>query len=130
MALTDPILGAIYGYAPYSRATPIIYGSLMINVLIGRAFAKGNNPARFGVAALLCSSQFFVITNFSVWAMGHLYPHTWAGLTTCYIAALPFFGWTVVGDLLYTAVLFGIYAAVAEKVVRRVAGTENQLLAD
>ena len=36
-----------------------------------------------------------------------MYPSTWQGLTQCYVAALPFLEKTVVGDLFWTAVLFG-----------------------
>jgi len=60
------------------------------------------------VAAMLCSSLiFFVITNFAVWAFSGIYPLTWQGLVQCYVAALPFLDKTVLGDLFWTAVLFG-----------------------
>jgi hypothetical protein len=36
-----------------------------------------------------------------------MYPLTWQGLTQCYVAALPFLEKTVLGDLFWTAVLFG-----------------------
>jgi hypothetical protein len=36
-----------------------------------------------------------------------MYPKTAAGLLACYIAAIPFFRNMLVGDLLYTAILFG-----------------------
>ena len=36
-----------------------------------------------------------------------MYPLTWQGLTQCYVAALPFLDKTVLGDLFWTAVLFG-----------------------
>jgi hypothetical protein len=60
------------------------------------------------VAAMLsCSLIFFVSTNFAVWAFSGMYPPTWQGLTQCYVAALPFLDKTVLGDLFWTAVLFG-----------------------
>lgn len=61
-------------------------------------------------ASLASSTLFFVVTNFSVWMSGALYPKTISGLTTCYIAAIPFFGNTLLGDLFYTGVLFGTFA--------------------
>jgi hypothetical protein len=60
------------------------------------------------IAAMVsCSLIFFAVTNFAVWAFGTLYPFTWQGLADCYVAALPFLDKTVIGDLIWTAVLFG-----------------------
>jgi len=61
-------------------------------------------------AALAGSVLFFLITNFGVWWFQSLYPHTLDGLIACYVAAIPFFRNTLLGDLLYTAVLFGGFA--------------------
>jgi hypothetical protein len=60
------------------------------------------------IAAMLsCSLIFFAVTNFAVWAFNGMYPMNFQGLTQCYIAALPFLDKTVMGDLFWTAVLFG-----------------------
>jgi len=60
------------------------------------------------IAAMVsCSLVFFFATNFAVWAFSGMYPLTWRGLMECYIAALPFLDKTVLGDLFWTAVLFG-----------------------
>jgi hypothetical protein len=42
--------------------------------------------------------------------MAWRYPHTWAGLTTCYVNAIPFFGRTLINDLLYAGLLFGLHS--------------------
>ena len=102
MAATDPLLGG------YSRSTPYVYASFLISVWIGRRLQATENPVRIGGAALLCSLQFFFITNFGVFLRA--YPHTWAGFMKCYTLALPFFGRTLAGDLITTAVLFGLHA--------------------
>lgn len=39
-----------------------------------------------------------------------MYPKSPAGLAACYIAALPFFGNTLRGDMFYAAALFGSMA--------------------
>ncbi len=59
------------------------------------------------VAMLSCSLIFFATTNFAVWAFSGMYLLTWQGLVQCYVAALPFLDKTVLGDLFWTAVLFG-----------------------
>jgi len=54
-----------------------------------------------------CSILFFLLSNGAVWAFSGMYPLTWQGLTQCYAAALQFLDKTVLGDLFWTAVLFG-----------------------
>ena len=112
MLVTDPILSRMAGRAAYSWLTPVIYACFLINVLLGRFFLRdSSNPARILSIALAGSIQFFLVTNFFVWWMSTtMYPHTWAGLTECYMAALPFLGRTALADLFYSAVLFGAYA--------------------
>jgi hypothetical protein len=112
MLLTDPIRSLMEGgYPAYSWGSLAIYGSFMISVLLGRLFLQNSNSVpRIGLVTLAGSLQFFLLTNFVTWAASTMYPHTWAGLTACYVAAIPFFGYTVAADLFYCGVLFGSYA--------------------
>ena len=48
-----------------------------------------------------------------------MYPHTLAGLEACYIAALPFFGYTLLGNLAFSAAFFGGEALVAPVLVSK-----------
>jgi len=110
LAITDPILGLIFGFRAFTVLTPFVYLSFLVNVWIGRHLRETTRAWRIGGAAVVGSVQFFLITNFAVWATGSWYPHTLAGLGTCYLLAIPFFGWTLAGDLAYAAVLFGLHA--------------------
>jgi hypothetical protein len=58
-------------------------------------------------ASLAGSVLFFIVSNFATWAAYDLYPHTWSGLVTCYVAAIPFFRNHVVGELLFAMAIFG-----------------------
>lgn len=59
-------------------------------------------------AALTSSLSFFVISNFAVWAAWpEMYPRSFAGLTTCYVAAIPFFRGTLQSDLFFSLAFFG-----------------------
>jgi hypothetical protein len=118
MAVTDPILGAIYGFPAYGRTTVFIYGSFLLNVWIGRRLQGPIGYGRVGAMVLAGSTQFFLLTNFGVW-LGALYPHTGAGLLACYVAALPFFGRTLAADLLYTSLLFGLHAWISRRWLAR-----------
>src|ERR1700761_3978944 len=110
MALTDPVRSWMEGgYPAYTWGSLVVYGCFLISVTLGRVFLRDvTNPARIAAVSLLGSMQFFLITNFAVW-LGPMYPHSPAGLWACYAAAVPFFGYTVVGDLFYCGVLFGAY---------------------
>ena len=118
MLLTDPIRSWLEGgYAAYSWATPVIYGSLLINVILGRRLLRGtSSPWRIASVAFAGSVQFYLITNFPSWWAGSLYPHTFSGLVGCYVAALPFFGRTVLADLFYSGALFTAYALLNRRV--------------
>ena len=98
-----------------------VYGSVMLVGLIGM-FLRGRVGARLitpvrkvllvGGGSLLGSVVFFLVTNAAVWAFGTMYPKTLAGLLQSYTMGLPFFRGTVLGDLFYTGVFFGVYALV------------------
>lgn len=113
MLITDPIRSRLEGnYAPYSWATLVIYSAFLINVVLGRVFLRNSSSVwRIATVAVAGSIQFYLITNFFVWWKAlDIYPHNLAGLVACYIAALPFFGRTVLADLFYSGMLFSVYA--------------------
>jgi hypothetical protein len=120
MVATDPIVGHAGGAAGgYTWGSPVIYASFMINVWIGRRMLRSVTPVRVGAAAFLCSLQFFLLTNLAVWAGTPIYTPNLSGLLLCYTEALPFWGRTLAGDLLYSAAIFGLY----ELLIRRMAAT-------
>jgi hypothetical protein len=110
MAVTDALLKIFFGYSMFRFNTPFVYGAFLINVMIGRVLLKKFSVSRLAAATLLCSTQFFLITNFAIWMTGEWYPLTLAGLATCFTVALPYFGNTLAGDAVYTGLLFGLHA--------------------
>lgn len=81
-------------------------------VVLGWAFLRHTeSPLKIGAAALAASLVFFVVTNFLAWLQQALpYGYSFAGLVDCYAAAVPFYRGTLVGDLIFTAGLFGAHA--------------------
>ena len=124
LAVTDPILSPFYGFAPYSKYLLFSYLSVLISVWLGRRLRNTESVSRIAAVTVLNSIQFFLITNFGSWLWFQAYPRTAAGLASCYVAAIPFFGWTLASDILYTAVLFGLYAW-----LRRTVATGERLTA-
>src|SRR5260370_22296289 len=88
-----------------------VFGALLIPVYLGWLNRNRSSVGAVAAAALASSLSFFAITNFMVWAIGTLYPHTTAGLAACFTAGVPFYRNQLLGDAFYTVALFGGYAA-------------------
>lgn len=102
LVISDAVLG--YDIRP-TRA--IIYALFLLPALIGYLPTRLRSPGMFAPVIVSYSLLFFVVTNFAVWAFSTMYPHTWAGLWTCYAAGLPYLPQSIIGDLFWSAVLFG-----------------------
>lgn len=89
-----------------------------VAVLGWTILSKRRGAVRVGLAAIAGSLIFFVLSNFGVWAVSDMYPHTAAGLAACFTAAIPFYQNSLAGDLFYAALLFGGFT-VLEKAVPR-----------
>ncbi|MCC6462876.1 MAG: hypothetical protein IT260_20580 [Saprospiraceae bacterium] len=93
-----------------------IYLAFALVMLVGWLQLRQKvSVGRIVTASLSASVVFFLVSNFSTWAETNLYPKTLAGLSMCYAAGLPYFGNTVLGDLCFSAALFGGYAWVARQ---------------
>jgi hypothetical protein len=102
MALTGPALGA-----DDWRISMVVYAAIAVPALLGMASRRWHGALPVVAAMLTGSLVFFALSNFAVWAFSGMYPLTLAGLTQCYALALPFLDKTVLGDLVWTGVLFG-----------------------
>jgi len=89
-----------------------VYGSVLLIVAIGLVIRRYKTvPVVFG-ATMAGSLLFFLITNFGVWQAGMFYTKDFTGLVECYTAAIPFYRNSMMGDLFYVAVMFGVYELV------------------
>jgi hypothetical protein len=88
-----------------------VYGSFLLIGFLGIWLKSHKKPIPILGTVLLSSVLFFVITNFGVWLTGGgwFYPKTWQGLTECYSMAIPFFRASLIGDVVFTGVLFGLF---------------------
>lgn len=91
------------------------WGAVLLISVIGISFKKANKMTAILGGSLISSFVFFLLTNFGVWLNGW-YPHTSAGLTECFIAAIPFYRNFLVSTLVYSAALFGAYEVSARYV--------------
>jgi len=100
MFLNDLVIGL-------HRGLPVVYATFALIVCIDLWPRTRRTLLPVASAALASAILFFIVTDFGVLAQGSLYPKTMQGLITCYLAAVPFFRNTMIGDALHTAVLFG-----------------------
>jgi hypothetical protein len=107
MLISDLFLG-------FHKTILFVYGSFLIASIIGIALKDKVKIKNVIGASLLSSIIFYVITNFGVWLTSGMYEMTGLGLIRCYVLAIPFFRNTLVGDLFYTAMIFGGYELVCK----------------
>ncbi len=108
MLVTDLILG-------FHATMWAVYISFVLIVGIGMLMIKQKKVSNIFLASVSASVMFFVITNFAVWAAGLYYPKDLSGLVASYTAAIPFFHYTLLGDLFFVALMFGSYELVKSK---------------
>lgn len=85
-----------------------VYGSFIIIGLIGLHLRTHKTVVNVILGTLAGSILFFFITNAGVWIQG-AYARDITGLYNSLIMGLPFFRYTVSGDLLYVGLFFGSY---------------------
>ena len=94
--------------AMFHGTTVFVWASFMISALLGLGLRSKRSVPRVGGVAILAAIQFYLVTNFGVWAAG-AYARDISGLLASYVAGLPFLRWTLIGDLFFTASFFAIY---------------------
>lgn len=110
MLLTDAIIG-------FHNTMFFVYGSFLIITILGTVLQNKTTYLRIFGSALSASVIFFLITNFGVWLIGPMYPKTIAGLGQAYFMGIPFLRNTLLGDLIYSPILFYGYSFISNKVM-------------
>lgn len=98
MLISDLVLG-------YQLALSV-YLSFLIIVSLGFVLAKKHTGISVINMSLLASVIFYVLTNFSVFISSPLYSKTFVGLIECYTLAIPFFLNTLIGNIVYSLIMF------------------------
>ena len=78
------------------------WGSTILIGLLSNIFFKRLHHRIFGAA--LGSVIFYIVTNFGVWLNGS-YGYTLNGLINCYLAAIPFFTYSLISTLFFSFIL-------------------------
>lgn len=84
---------------------PVVYVSFAVSMLLGQYLQHDRRAIRVALFAFAGALQFYLLTNLASW--WHFYPRTGAGLVECYLAGLPHWRNTLLGDGFYSLILFG-----------------------
>lgn len=109
MILSDAILG-------FHSTMWAVYLSFALIVFIGFRLRESKKVTNIFLAALSSSILFFVITNFAVWTSGLMYPMNFSGLLESFVAGIPFYRNSLLGDLFYSGVFFGLFELAQSKI--------------
>jgi hypothetical protein len=110
LAASDVVLTTVVYRMRLGWGQSITWLGFTVVLLIGFWLRNRESMTRIGIAAFAAPTAFFLISNFGVWINAHastIYPATFNGLLTCYVAALPFYRNSLLASVAYTAVLFG-----------------------
>jgi len=115
--ISDLLYQVLYNYG----LSPIygFYGGQWINYLLFAGMTcfgfliKKNKISNVIVASLAAPTTYFLISNFLVWfsnrGFGLNRPKTFSGLLLTYGDGVPFFAYSVMATIVFSAVLFGTY---------------------
>lgn len=99
----------------FNAYTTWVYVAFILIALMGMATLKQVNPRRLLGVSVLASVLFFLVTNFGHWLADPMAPKNFGGLIAAYIAGIPFFWNTLIGDLFYVVVLFEGFELVSRR---------------
>ncbi|MFT5327221.1 MAG: hypothetical protein ACI8P0_005110 [Planctomycetaceae bacterium] len=121
MLLSDVLLNLTRHSNLWSEAwklTAFTYLAFVLVVSLGMLL-RNRTRSVFAIAggSLVGSIVFFLVSNFGWWMTMGFHAPNFAGLTQCYVQALPFFRNTIASDLAFNAVLFGCFALAESRVL-------------
>ena len=100
-----------YGYAWHTSAYLVTWVWYAAICLLGHQMLSGKpSVLRVAGGVMASATSFFILSNFAVWMGSVMYPHTAAGLSACYVAAIPFYANDVISTAITAGALFGLPA--------------------
>jgi len=100
--LSDLILGL-------HNSMIFVYAGFALTVVIGFALKGRVGVTSTAFAVIASSVLFFVLTNFGAWMTSGLYAKSAQGLMQAFAAGIPFFQNSLLGNLVFAAIIFGGY---------------------
>ena len=124
MFISDALYEVLYrsgvGNIPGFYQGQIVNYILFVSMTFFGFFIRKINVKNVFAASLVAPTAFFLLSNFFVWLSnspdaGLARPKNLNGLLLCYSDGLPFYPWSLVSSLVFSAILFGSYYLLTKK---------------
>ena len=102
LCLSDFILGHMTHAATWGNWTLFTYTGY---IALALCVPSQHNLRAVLPYTLFATFGYWVWTNFGTWLVAGDYPQNWAGLSSCYLAGLPFLRNAVLGNFVYLFIL-------------------------
>lgn len=107
MAISDIFIGNGFSLLVYCGFTAMVACGFLVRNKI--------NITNVILASFISASVFYLITNFAFFYPITLYPHNISGILTSYAAGLPFFRNMLIGNMVFSAVLFSSFYLLSKR---------------
>jgi hypothetical protein len=109
-------IGNMPGFYEGQLTNYILFGALTVFGFM----IKKINITRIALASLAAPTAYFLLSNFLIWLSnspdaGLQRPKTFNGLLMCYADGLPFYPWSVMATILFSAILFAGHYLMVKK---------------
>ncbi len=108
MLISDLLLSYLHGHSMLGWWSLFTYSGFFI-ILIGGRYTRSFSVLGRAGTVLTASLFFWIWTNFGVWLTSALYPPTFSGFIATYTAAIPFLHYALLGDVVWSSVIFFSY---------------------
>jgi hypothetical protein len=107
MAISDIFIGNGFSLLVYCGFTAMVACGFLVRNKV--------NVTNVILASFISASVFYLITNFAFFYPATLYPHNISGILTSYAAGLPFFRNMLIGNMVFSAVLFSSFYLLSKR---------------
>ena len=90
--------------------------SITLIAILGFVLFKKVSIKNIAIGTLLAPTLFFIVSNFGSWMSPMaLFPKTFDGLIQTYAAGIPFYRNNIMGTMVFSIVMFGVYYLITQK---------------
>jgi len=119
MAVSDFFIG-FYDF----RLMSVVYLSFILCAILGIWLRSHKKWQNIMGCSFIGSFIFYILTNFAVWAFSGWYSKNLLGLAYTYYMALPFFKNSLLSDIFFIALFFGLYELVEVLIRKKYSATK------
>ncbi len=104
-----PVMVAVY----VGMTLPVLWNGLVDRWQISGRFSNSMlaKVLTWNIGCVLAAGMFLVLTSIAVWAGTAWYPKTLLGLEQCFVAAIPFMRWMIIGNAVFLNGLSALWFA-------------------